>query len=151
MADPGIGLDLVDIDRLERALERRPRLAERLFTPLELDYAAGHRRPTRHLAVRFAAKEAAIKALGSPVAPRLVEVTGGGDAPRGWLFTGGRPSSRPSAACGFRSPSPTRMTPPRRSSSRFPHGADIPEDLGGDFVATERCVVRRRGRRKWLF
>ncbi len=81
MADPGIGLDLVDIDRLERALERRPRLAERLFTRLELDYAAGHRRPARHLAVRFAAKEAAIKALGSPVAPRLVEVTGGGNAP----------------------------------------------------------------------
>jgi holo-[acyl-carrier protein] synthase len=81
MVDPGIGLDLVDIDRLERALERRPRLAERLFTALELDYAAGHRRPARHLAVRFAAKEAAIKALGSPVAPRQVEVTGGGNAP----------------------------------------------------------------------
>ncbi len=81
MADPGLGLDLVDIDRLERALERRPRLAERLFTALELDYAAGRRRPARHLAVRFAAKEAAIKALGSPVAPRQVEVTGGGNAP----------------------------------------------------------------------
>ncbi len=81
MADAGIGLDLVDIDRLERALERRPRLAERLFTALELDYAAGRRRPARHLAVRFAAKEAAIKALGSPVAPRQVEVTGGGNAP----------------------------------------------------------------------
>ena len=81
MSAPAIGLDLVDIDRLERALERRPRLAERLFTALELDYAAGRRRPARHLAVRFAAKEAAIKALGSPVAPRQVEVTGGGDVP----------------------------------------------------------------------
>jgi holo-[acyl-carrier protein] synthase len=79
--DPGIGLDLVDVDRMERALERRPRLAERLFTPLELDYAAPRRRPARHLAVRFAAKEAAIKALGSPVAPRQVEVSGGGNAP----------------------------------------------------------------------
>jgi holo-[acyl-carrier protein] synthase len=81
MPDPGIGLDLVDIDRLERALERRPRLAERLFTPLELDYAAPRRRPARHLAVRFAAKEAAIKALGSPVAPRQVEVSGGRNSP----------------------------------------------------------------------
>ena len=81
MPDPGIGLDLVDIDRLERALERRPRLAERLFTALELDFATARRRPARHLAVRFAAKEAAIKALGSPVAPRQVEVMGGGNRP----------------------------------------------------------------------
>lgn len=83
MPDPGLGLDLVDIDRLERALERRPRLAERLFTALELDFAAARRRPARHLAVRFAAKEAAIKALGAPIAPRQVEVRGGGRvAPR---------------------------------------------------------------------
>ena len=81
MPDPGIGLDLVDIDRLERALERRPRLADRLFTALELDFAAARRRPARHLAVRFAAKEAAIKALGSPVAPLQVEVMGGGNRP----------------------------------------------------------------------
>src|SRR3954471_1778547 len=81
MADPGLGLDLVDIERLERALQRRPRLAERLFTALELDYAAGRRRPARHLAVRFAAKEAAIKALGAPVAPREVEGRGGGTPP----------------------------------------------------------------------
>jgi|SRR5881392_3933929 holo-[acyl-carrier protein] synthase len=81
MPDPGLGLDLVDIERLERALERRPRLAERLFTALELDYAAGRRRPARHLAVRFAAKEAAIKALGTPVGPRQVEVLGGGTVP----------------------------------------------------------------------
>jgi holo-[acyl-carrier protein] synthase len=81
VADPGLGLDLVDIERLERALERRPRLAERLFTALELDYAAGRRRPARHLAVRFAAKEAAIKALGTPVGPLQVEVLGGGTVP----------------------------------------------------------------------
>ena len=78
MAEPGLGLDLVDIDRLEGALRRRPRLAERLFTPAELDFAAARRRPGRHLAVRFAAKEAAIKALGTPVGPRQVEVRGGG-------------------------------------------------------------------------
>ena len=77
MAEPGLGLDLVDIDRLERALDRRPRLAKRLFTAAEIDFAAARRRPARHLAVRFAAKEAAIKALGGRgVAPRDVEVVG---------------------------------------------------------------------------
>jgi len=79
--EPGLGLDLVDIERLERALGRRPRLADRLFTVAEIDFAAVRRRPARHLAVRFAAKEAAIKALGSPVAPRQIEVWGGGTVP----------------------------------------------------------------------
>src|SRR5436305_15297061 len=60
----GIGLDLLDIERLERALERRPRLAERLFSEQELEYAARHARPARHLAARFCAKEAVAKARG---------------------------------------------------------------------------------------
>jgi holo-[acyl-carrier protein] synthase len=75
--EPGVGIDLIEIERVERAIERRPRLAERLFTERELAYAAGRRRPARHLAARFAAKEAAIKALGGRgVAPRDVEVVG---------------------------------------------------------------------------
>lgn len=60
----GVGIDLLEIDRLERALERRPRLAERVFTAAERDYAAARARPARHLAARFAAKEAVVKALG---------------------------------------------------------------------------------------
>jgi holo-[acyl-carrier protein] synthase len=60
----GVGIDLLEIDRLERALERHPRLAERVFTRGERDYAEAHARPARHLAARFAAKEAVIKALG---------------------------------------------------------------------------------------
>ncbi len=60
----GIGIDLLEIARLERALERRPRLAERLFTDGERDYAAAHARPGQHLAARFCAKEAVAKALG---------------------------------------------------------------------------------------
>ncbi len=61
---PGsVGLDLLEIARLERALERRPRLAERLFTERELAYAAGRARPGQHLAARFCAKEAVAKAL----------------------------------------------------------------------------------------
>ncbi len=54
----GIGVDLVDIARLERAVARTPRLLERLFSPAE------RVRPTRSLAARYAAKEALIKALG---------------------------------------------------------------------------------------
>lgn len=61
---PGVGIDLLEIDRLERALERHPRLAERVFTDAERDYAAARARPARHLAARFAAKEAVVKALG---------------------------------------------------------------------------------------
>ena len=60
----GIGIDLLEIERLERALERHPRLAERVFTAAERDYAAARSRPGRHLAARFAAKEAVVKALG---------------------------------------------------------------------------------------
>lgn len=79
---PGIGIDLLEIDRLERALTRRPRLAERLFTPGELEYAAAHARPAQHLAARFCAKEAVAKALGlRGWAFRDVEVVAGDGAP----------------------------------------------------------------------
>ena len=54
----GIGVDVVDIPRFERTLERTPRLLERLFSPGERAL-----RP-RSLAARYAAKEALIKALG---------------------------------------------------------------------------------------
>jgi holo-[acyl-carrier protein] synthase len=60
----GVGIDLLEIERMERALERHPRLAERLFTAGEREYAAARARPGRHLAARFAAKEAVVKALG---------------------------------------------------------------------------------------
>lgn len=60
----GVGLDLLEIDRLERALARRPRLAERLFTAGERAHAQGRARPGQHLAARFCAKEAVAKALG---------------------------------------------------------------------------------------
>ena len=60
----GVGIDLLDVERLERALERRPRLAERVFTDAEREYAAAGRGPAMHLAARFCAKEAVAKALG---------------------------------------------------------------------------------------
>jgi len=58
-----VGIDLLEIERLERALDRRPKLAERLFTDAERAYAAGKARPGQHLAARFCAKEAVAKAL----------------------------------------------------------------------------------------
>ena len=60
----GVGVDLVDVARFERALAKTPRLRERLF-------AVGERTlPTRSLAARFAAKEALIKAVGHSTAFR---------------------------------------------------------------------------------
>ncbi len=79
---PSIGIDLLEIDRLERALARRPRLAERLFTAEERHYAAGRARPGQHLAARFCAKEAVAKALGmSAFGFRDIEVVSQGEAP----------------------------------------------------------------------
>jgi holo-[acyl-carrier protein] synthase len=76
-----VGIDLLEIERLERALERRPRLADRLFTDAERAYAAARPRPARHLAARFCAKEAVSKALGIPLRPHDVEVVPGEAGP----------------------------------------------------------------------
>ena len=58
-----IGIDVIEVERIERALARRPNLQSRLFTQAESDYAAKHTRPAIHLAARFCAKEAVAKAL----------------------------------------------------------------------------------------
>ena len=88
-----VGIDLLEIDRLERALERRPALAERLFTDSDRLYAASRARPGQHLAARFCAKEAVAKALDlSSWNFHEVEVLG----------TGGPPSVRLSGAAAAR-------------------------------------------------
>lgn len=62
----GIGTDVVRIDRIAQTYERfGPRFAERLLMPEELALFAGQQRPARFLAMRFAAKEAIVKALGT--------------------------------------------------------------------------------------
>ncbi len=77
-----MGLDLLEIDRFERVLKRRPRLRSRLFTTSELAYADTRGRPGQHLAARFCAKEAVAKALGlSGWAFADVEVVAGAAAP----------------------------------------------------------------------
>jgi holo-[acyl-carrier protein] synthase len=79
----GVGIDLLEIDRLERALERRPNLAYRLFTDGERAYAAARARPGQHLAARFCAKEAVAKALALQAwSPHDIEVVSEGGPPR---------------------------------------------------------------------
>ncbi len=68
---------------MERALERRPLIAERLFTDLERAYASRRARPAQHLAARFCAKEAVAKALGlTSWSHRDVEVVSDQEGPR---------------------------------------------------------------------
>jgi len=62
----GIGVDIVEVERIRQTLARHPeRFLQRVFTPAEAAYCegGGEHRP-RRLAARFAAKEAALKALG---------------------------------------------------------------------------------------
>lgn len=74
MGTVGVGIDLIEIGRLERALDRYPRLARRLFTEQEIASCERLARPGRHLAARFAAKEATVKALGLGRGQRLTEI-----------------------------------------------------------------------------
>jgi holo-[acyl-carrier protein] synthase len=83
----GLGVDLAEIARVARLLERYPRFAERCFTEHERDYAFRYARPERRLAARFAGKEAVMKSLGvgwRQIRWQDVEITGGG-APRAVL------------------------------------------------------------------
>ena len=78
----GIGVDLVAVDRVRAMLERHgARARRRLFTPHELAECDDRADPSECLAARFAAKEAALKALGTGKRPDLrwtdVEVTRG--------------------------------------------------------------------------
>jgi holo-[acyl-carrier protein] synthase len=60
----GVGLDAVDIDRFRRSLERTPTMRSRVFTSTELHDVSRRHDPVPGLAARFAAREAAMKALG---------------------------------------------------------------------------------------
>lgn len=64
MALYGIGIDIMDVARMEKRLEADPGLAEDIFTPDEIAYCTSKRFPALHFAARFAAKEAFMKALG---------------------------------------------------------------------------------------
>ena len=69
----GVGMDLVEIARVERMIrDRGDRLLKRLFTPAEIAYATIRARPAIHLAARLAAKESAFKALAGSAEARLI-------------------------------------------------------------------------------
>lgn len=77
----GLGVDLADIDRIERVLEKYPRFAQRCFTEHEQEYAFRFAKPSRRLAARFAGKEAVMKSLGTGwrrLNWKEIEITGGG-------------------------------------------------------------------------
>ncbi len=62
----GLGVDIVDIGRLRKTLERQgERFLRRIFTAGEQKYCNAHRDPVPYFAARFAAKEALFKALGT--------------------------------------------------------------------------------------
>jgi holo-[acyl-carrier protein] synthase len=63
-----VGVDLIEIERIRRALERYPRFRERCFTPAEQAYCDSRPNPAQSYAGRFAGKEAVGKALGFGVA-----------------------------------------------------------------------------------
>lgn len=90
----GIGLDLVDIDRVARLWDRHgERAARRLLTTDEMRYCGAQTAPVRHVAARLAAKEAGFKALaGNALARRIcwrdLEVVRGADGPPALRFHG---------------------------------------------------------------
>jgi holo-[acyl-carrier protein] synthase len=60
------GVDIVEVERIAGMLERHGQhFLDRVFTPAEQAYAAASKRQHEHLAARFAAKEAALKAIGT--------------------------------------------------------------------------------------
>ena len=75
-----VGVDLIEIERVRRALERYPSFRERCFTEEERRYCDSRPNPAQHYAARFAGKEAVGKALGFGVARafawRDVEIAG---------------------------------------------------------------------------
>ena len=100
----GVGTDLVSVPRLRQAVARRFRLLDRLFTEAEVAECRRRADPAPHLAARFAAKEACLKALqigwGGGIRWREVEVAGGGaEVPR--LLLAGVAAAR-AAALGVR-------------------------------------------------
>jgi holo-[acyl-carrier protein] synthase len=66
-----VGIDVVGVERLERLVCGDEHRQSTLFTTRELDYCRGKRRQYEHLAARFAAKEAVLKAFGTGISQRM--------------------------------------------------------------------------------
>lgn len=74
----GLGVDMVEVARMEAILQRTPTFSQKVFSADERAYCDAKPRPAMHYAARFAAKEAVVKALGlgfsSGISVRDVEV-----------------------------------------------------------------------------
>lgn len=70
----GIGIDIIEIQRIKKAMGRNEKLIYRIFTQSEIDYCCSKKDPYPHFAARFAAKEAVAKALKMPLVWKEVEV-----------------------------------------------------------------------------
>lgn len=89
----GMGVDIAEIDRVEAAIGRFGRaFLERVFTPEEIRYCERHKMKFERYAARFAAKEAAMKALGTGwrrgVRWRDIEVRNAASGKPGIYFAG---------------------------------------------------------------
>jgi holo-[acyl-carrier protein] synthase len=72
MSIRGIGTDIMEIARIEK---QKPAFFERVFTPAEIAYCRSQAHPAQHFAARFAAKEAAVKALNwLPKTPTITQI-----------------------------------------------------------------------------
>src|SRR2546428_1284923 len=121
----GLGFDATDIDRVADVIERHgDRFLRRIFTEGEIAYCTRRREPAIHFAGRFAAKEAAMKALGTGhsfgVLWRDVEVLRPGGPPR-LHFHGGAPSRRASPG--------GALAPPASTPSPLPSRAPVPPHI----------------------
>jgi len=78
----GVGVDLVDIDRVRNLLKKNElKFLSRCFTKKEIEYSNEFSDPSKRLAARFAAKEAVMKSLGygwRQINWKDIEITGGG-------------------------------------------------------------------------
>ena len=63
----GTGVDIIDVERVKKIVEKNPRFLEKIFTSGEIDYCLKKKNKYQHLAARFAAKEAFFKAIGKRI------------------------------------------------------------------------------------
>jgi len=61
----GTGTDIIEVARIQQALERDHGFREKIFTPLEIEYCESKQNKFQHYAARFSAKEAFLKAMGT--------------------------------------------------------------------------------------
>lgn len=65
MAQAGVGVDMLEISRMERVMRRHPRFLQKVFSPEEIQFCEHTDRPARHFAERMAARGAVLRALGA--------------------------------------------------------------------------------------